>query len=510
MYDVVIFTDVTDNILAALPLGAYKVAHSLRKQGYSCLVVNHLSDWTEDELKDLIDRTVSEKTFLFGISTTFLKSVEIERDPTKPTPLYPDISMNTVFPQGKEFEDRIFSHVKTRSPNIKTMAGGVKVFPEYSNKNIDYVFIGYSEGSIVNLANHLIKNEPLTHAHKNIWGRTIIDDRRGSTYDFPSDCMFWQDTDVVNYRALPIEIGRGCIFKCKFCAYPMNGKKKLDFVKKTDLIRDELNHNYKHFGIKNYFIVDDTFNDHVEKLFDLRTAIQQLDFQPIFWGYHRLDLLCARPETVQVLYDIGVRAMYFGIETLHEPTGKLIGKRHDRQRQLDMVQHIKSTYPDITMHGSFIVGLPNEPVDSFYKTFNAIINGDLLLDSWKFYPFTLSRVDQSSFNSEFALNGEKYGIIDQGTDPSSPFINWKSQYIDVKHAKEIANEFADRSNWSGKLKVPGELAMHLANAGYKDFNTLINTPFADIDWNYIEYNIRPTFVSEYKIKLLDLIKNKHQ
>jgi radical SAM superfamily enzyme YgiQ (UPF0313 family) len=30
-------------------------------------------------------------------------------------------------------------------------------------------------------------------------------------------------------KVLPIEIARGCIFKCKFCSYPLNGKQNLDF-----------------------------------------------------------------------------------------------------------------------------------------------------------------------------------------------------------------------------------------------------------------------------------------
>lgn len=509
MYKAVIFTDATDNIAVSIPIGAYKIAHSLRKNGYPCLVVNHLSNWTEEELKELIDQSVDENTILFGISTTFLRSVEFERDPSKPTPPFKDLSSNTMFPQGKEFEDKIIAYLKSRSPNIKVMLGGAKAAPECANKNIDYVFLGFSEGSVANLANHLAKGEELLNSHKNIWGRIIVDDRLGKTYDFQHDSMAWEDTDVVNHKVLTIEVGRGCIFKCTFCAYPLNGKKKLDFVKTSDLVRDELDRNYKQFGVRHYMIVDDTFNDHVEKLIDIRDAVRQLDFQPIFWAYHRLDLLCARPETVQILYDIGIRAMYFGIETLYETTGKLIGKRHDRKKQLDMVRHIKSTYPDVTLHGSFIVGLPTEPVESFYKTFNSLMNNELLLDSWKFHGFVLNKLDRSAFKSEFDLHPEKYGLVDQGTDPHARFINWKSEHTDAVEAKRIADEFMDLSGQSGKLKIPGEMALYLADSGYKDFDTLIKTPFSDIEWNYLEYTVRPKFISEYKSKLLTLVKNKH-
>ena len=105
MYNVIIFTDSTDNILTMMPLGPYKIGHVLRKHGYSCLIINHLSDFTSEELKQIIDLTVSDDTYLVGFGTTFLRSVEVERNEHEPTPAYPDMPANTVFPQGKEFEN---------------------------------------------------------------------------------------------------------------------------------------------------------------------------------------------------------------------------------------------------------------------------------------------------------------------------------------------------------------------------------------------------------------------
>ena len=74
MYDAVIFTDVTDTVTIYKAIGAYKIANTLRQQGYSCLVVDHLHAFTLDEIKKVIDNSVSINTLFVGFSTTFFNS----------------------------------------------------------------------------------------------------------------------------------------------------------------------------------------------------------------------------------------------------------------------------------------------------------------------------------------------------------------------------------------------------------------------------------------------------
>jgi hypothetical protein len=507
MYNILIFTDITDNLMSPVSLGAYKIAHSLRTAGYTCLVINHLSDWSQEELQNLLDLTISKETILVGFSTTFLRSIEIERDPSKPTPPYPEIGVGTVFPQGKQFENDIISYIKTKNSQIKFMVGGVRTSQDYSNRNINYAFIGYSEVSIVNLADHLTKQVLLTNSLKNIWGVTIIDDRLAKSYDFANSDMTWLDTDVVNHKVLPIEIGRGCVFRCKFCDYPMNGKKQLDYIKRTDLIIKELENNYNKFGIKHYYIVDDTFNDHPKKLEIIRDAVKTLDFTPVFWGYHRLDLICTHPETLPILYDIGVRAMFFGIETFDENTGKIIGKGYRRSKQISMLKHIKKTYPDLTLHGSFMIGLPEESITSVRATFDAIMDRDIPLDSWKWYGLKLFNTSKITFNSELSQNLLKYGYVDLGSDPESIFVNWGNEYTNNTEANDLAFDFMEQGMSSGRITLSGEASLYLSDIGYKDFSTLTKIPHRDIEWNYIEYTVKPNFVNNYKQQLIKLIKS---
>jgi hypothetical protein len=507
MYNAIIFTDITDNMMTSVPIGSYKLAHVLRKNGYSCLVVNHLSDFSLEEIFTLLDLAVNEETYLIGFSTTFLRNIQITRILGEPTPPYPDIRGHTVFPQGKEFETEFLNYIKKKNPKIKTIAGGSRVTVEYDNKNIDYVSVGYSEPAIINLMNHLAKDEELKSGYKNLWGCTVIDDRFAKSYKFADEDMQWLDTDVVNHKLLPIEVGRGCIFKCKFCNYPMNGKQQLDFVKRPELIRKELEDTYQKFGVRHFTIVDDTFNDHPEKLNALLDVVKSLSFKPIFWGYHRLDLLCTRPETVQVLYDIGVRGMYFGIETLNIKTGNIIGKGYDRQKQIAMIRHIRETYPDLSMHGSFIVGLPHESIDSCTQTFNEIIDGKIPVHSWMFYGLMLNNNRKFSFHSELSLNYQKYGYESTETNPDAVHFSWKNEHMTSDDAQRLANEFVRKSRETDTLLLSSESCMYLTNYGY-DITTFRNTPWKNVPWNDIEYRVRPKFAQEYKDKLLDILKSK--
>lgn len=505
MYNAIIFSDVTDPIVTTLSLGPYKCAHVLRQAGYTCLVVNHLGSWSQQELCDLLDHAVGEETYMVGFSTTFLNLITYDE---QGIPLgTQDIGQSTVFPQGIEFEHNIIAYLRRLNPRIRTMVGGTKTGPNYSNRNIDYVLLGYSEISVVNLMRHLHVGEPLNKAVRNVWGRWIIDDRFAKDYDFPSCTMQWLPEDVVNHQVLPIEIARGCIFRCKFCAYPMNGKQQLDFVRTPDVLQAELTENYHRYGISHYIIVDDTFNDHTEKLESLLSMVQRLDFKPVFWGYHRLDLICTRPETLDLLYRIGVRSMYFGIETLNLPTGRTIGKGFDRQRQIDMMRHMKQHYPDISQHGSFIVGLPHEPVDSIQRTYDQIMSGYIPLDSWVFHGLRIHLPEDNAFNSEITQSPERFGYQNLGMAPGNAgVINWRNEYLDSDTALKMAKEFMSASQTAAHHHVSGHLAMHLATMGL-DFDQTRNTSFGSMNWHELRTQIKPTFEQVYRNKLISIVKD---
>ena len=510
MYNFILFTDVTDTLMAYRSIGAYKCAYMLREQGYSCLVVDHLHTFSLDELSQLLDLTMDGNTYAVGFSSTFFNTVK-ERNADGAVVYDPMMSVDDYFfPQGKEFESEAVKIIKQKNKNCKIILGGVRAHANVKNKNVDYSVIGFSEVSIVNLANHLIKGQELTNSVKNLWGVTVIDDKFASSYDFKNSKFRWEDTDIVNAKVLPLEISRGCIFRCKFCSYPMIGKKNLDFIRDVEILRQEMQYNYDQFGIEIYYIIDDTFNDNDYKLDAMLEAVRQLNFKPKFWAYTRLDLLTTR-QHVDKLYQIGLCGMYFGIESLNPTTAKTIGKGYDRAKQIETIKHIRSEYNNkIIMHGSFIVGLPHESIDSVTDTFNKLMNEEIPLHTFRFAGLWLDRDTRVNWISELSKNFNTYGYsVLPPEDDDIYGMKWTNDHMDRSTAIELANEFNRKAYQTERYHVPGQLVWALFNYGYS-FDFLSNLKYKNIDWNKLETRDKPAFMQEYKEKLINKLIKKQE
>ena len=499
MYDAVIFTDVTDTVTIYKAIGAYKIANTLRQQGYTCLVVDHLHAFTLDEIKQVIDKSVSVNTLFVGFSTTFFNNTLNSLKDDGSLTYGPVLS--GVMPQGIDFETQVTNYIKSRNYNCKIIVGGTKAHANLNDKNIDYCIIGYGEISILSIANHLKSNTPLVNSYKNLYGITIVDNRKNEDYDFVNSKFQWDELDVGNSKVLPLEISRGCIFKCKFCSYPLNGKQNLDFIRDSDILYEEMQSSYDKYGVSNFYILDDTFNDSTYKLDLLLASVKRLSFQPKFWAYTRLDLIAQNNGLIDKLYDIGLRGIYFGIETLNKRTGLIIGKGFDRAKQINTIRQIRERYENqVTMHGSFILGLPEENTSSMRQTFNQLMDESIPLHTFIFHGLNLYKNESVPFNSELGKNFKDYGYTELNTNPDSPKINWKNQYLDNTIASELANEFNTTAQNSSRLYLPGQIGFSLKNLGYTD-DYITSTKYVDVNWNEITEK-KNQYITDYKNLLM--------
>lgn len=420
--ELILLTNV-DSPIWQRSIGAYQVANHCRQNGISCQVIDFTSLFKEDELLEIISKCIDKDTLAIGVSTTFYSNKYARKK---------FVGAERAENLAISDETRsILYKLKTANPNLKTIAGGSNSYKLEGDSQFDAVFHGYSEQSVVEYLQEL-KGQRNRHLRPKV-GTTEIVDGASSHFDITSLSHIWDDTDcVLDNETLPIEVSRGCIFKCTFCSYPLNGKKKFDYLRDPQLIKEELISNYERFGTTNYFFADDTFNDSTLKLESLHKVITELPFKIKFVTYLRLDLLYAHPEQITLLKEMGLGSAFFGIETFNHASGKLIGKgmKPDLVKQFLLDLYYKHWNEEIAFTCSFIIGLPGESKESIRESHNWF-RSTPFNDLW----FPLLIKEDSHYKSDFDVNYKKYGytLDDQG--------GWTNDVMTYLEAMKLAEEF---------------------------------------------------------------------
>lgn len=425
--NVLIFTCVTGRIFQRA-LGAYQLAHFVRKHGYTVQVIDFTDDFTEIELKQLVERHVGPQTLAVGVSSTFytmLRNSYIEAEKTF-DPIFPPELVAAV------------RHAKTVNREVKVVLGGAKSLAAESFDWVDCVIHGYAEDKFLMYLDELSgrKRRFIQLGTRAGSKRIISADPVDTKFNVETlDHTFAPHDYILPGETLPIEVSRGCIFRCKFCAYPLNGKKKMDYLRHPDHVRAELIYNYENYGTTNYHIGDDTFNDSTFKVRQLHEVFTSLPFKISFAAYLRADLLHAHPEQIQLLDEMGLASAFFGIESLHQPAASAIGKGMNVEKLKEFVTDVyyNRWRGEKPITCSFIIGLPHETEETVQRTFDWVKETKL---SSVFFPLVLTM--NSFYKSEFNVNYRDYGYT---MDETTGY--WENAHFNMKRATELANRFND-------------------------------------------------------------------
>jgi hypothetical protein len=186
---------------------------------------------------------------------------------------------------------------------------------------------------------------------------------------------------------------------------------------------------------------------------------------------------------------------------LNKRTGLIIGKGFDRAKQISTIRQIRERYGNqVTMHGSFILGLPEENISSMRQTFNQLMDETIPLHTFIFHGLNLYKNEAVPFNSELGKNFKDYGYTEINTNPNSPKINWSNEYLDHAIASELAEEFNTTAQNSSRLYLPGQIGFSLKNLGFDD-DYITNVKYKDVEWNQISAK-KDSYIKEYKENLL--------
>lgn len=410
-------------------MGAYKISYFVRKYGYSSQVIDFINFMSEEQLYDASTKFITQDTNILAISSTFLCQL---------TYIWPD-RRYARFPYHVFL---VLERIKKEYPNIKIILGGHLAHSIGSYGLVDASVIEYGEDIFLELLEHykLGKDEPefiVARSDRSSDVRKMYNKSKTIRFNIQTDAHLFLEQDcIISGETLPIEISRGCVFKCKFCNHLLLGRGKLDYLRSFECVKEEMLHNYNKWKITNYFIICDTFNDTPIKMKQWYDMVMALPFKINYTAYLRADLLHRYSDTPIILKDTGLYSTFHGIESLGAEASKIIGKawsgKHARE-WIPMLYH-DIWEGKIKQHLSFIIGLPNDTRESIIDTVNWCVDNNLYSYQFEILGLYNRAGLGKDKSSEFEKNAESYGY----SFPDSRYLDlWKSFYWNKNEAIEF-------------------------------------------------------------------------
>jgi hypothetical protein len=416
-------------------LGAYRIATALRQKGHQVEVLDFSIVWSPQEIIEYID--AGPAPTWIGFSTTFSAPKTGGRAATEMS------DVNDMLTRwDKEWDRKFFNEMKKRCP---VLIGGARSTRLKYFYDADYFFTGYADQAVLDLTDYILGNtqelkttteviKPLSNYFTDPYNVDIIncqDDYPVHTVD--NITTEFVDEDFIQPgEVLPIEISRGCIFKCAFCAFPLNGKAKNDYIRPEDQLIEDITRYQTKYQSYNYLLMDDTFNDTVEKM-EMMVRVQQAVPEPFnFWTYGRLDLLASKPEMIDLIGPSGWRYFSFGVETFNKVAGAKVGKGGNIDKQKAALATIKERYPEAWFLLEMIIGLPGDTDITIIESLNWLLQNPTLWDELNFKGLGINKPEYYTWTSDISKNPGKYNITLKNVieTASKPQYAWKHETMD--------------------------------------------------------------------------------
>ena len=416
-------------------LGQEVIADQLARAGWRVRLINAAAlDY--DEIAELVLNDW-DSLALVAVSTTFLAKGS-----------FGNSSWLTDLQQHQQFQQQI----RQQHPQVRFAVGGYYAgFRDYRRFGWT-VFLDHSDELIVKWLEGPQRVLPTVESNN-------------PNRQFLSQPHQWQALE--QGEAIPIEISRGCRFRCAFCRYSLNGRSAGLYTRSSECLAQEIRETHDRWGTQHYQFADDTLNETTEKLTELLRArdLAGVDFD--FTAYIRLDLVESHPEQAAMLRDLGLKNATLGIETLNHKSAQSIGKGRDPRRQLDYLAQLKSTvWSQVHTHSGFIIGLPHDTRDNTQPVLEEFAKDTGALDSVVFrslslmHPNLIEQAGSKISLSEFDLDPQRWGYEWQGPQ----WYNTKTGMTQAE-ASQIAEHLTEINDAHSKPRVAGFSWPMLYNIG---------------------------------------------
>jgi radical SAM superfamily enzyme YgiQ (UPF0313 family) len=413
--------------------GVHRIATWLRSHDFDVEVVDWVNHWTVEQLKTLFKSRYSTETKFIGFSHLF------------------SIWSDTL--------EEFCQWIKSQYPDIFIISGS-SVNPLFQSHHIDFYIQGFGEHAILDLLRWKLSNGPRPKFNlQKINSRPVIN--ANDLYPaFPMSSLLveYQDRDFIQPGEwLGIETARGCKFQCDFCNFPVLGVKG-DYSRDASDFERQLKHTYDHYGVTNYTIADETFNDRTEKISKFADVVQSLNFKPYFSAYIRLDLMISRKLDREELLRMNVLGHFYGVETFNNKSAKSVNKGMNseliKQGLIDAKKYFNTNSNNLYRGNiGLMIGLPHETPETLELTRQWLLD-NWLQQSYTVYPVSIPYGELEK-SSKFSLNYTKYGYREYSgpaktmeqnkkTHIGIGSILWENDQMDIFQANTIASRWVDQ------------------------------------------------------------------
>lgn len=338
-----------------IPLGQSYVAAVLLQSGHEVSIIDASADDLSEE--DIVNKTLDTNPDWIGIGGT--------------TPLFSQMCSLT-------------NKIKTLT-DAKVILGGPHVsalpIPSLKTSGADYICIGEAEESVASIVDgkdaedipgiafnrfgepmttqmyRLRLNQPLTGTVKAVdLNKCPIPARH--LYDHTKYVDLARGIESMQTGAM---FSRGCPGKCAFCG----AADTLVRWRHLDNVMKEL-HQIQDMGIKNLFVMDDTYTNQKKRVLDLSKRIVEEGIKLRISVQLRLDQI--DEEICDALYASGVKYVGPGIESGSERIMKLIGKgpRESKKHMKEKITLLKKY--DWSIRCSYVFGMTGETEADILET----------------------------------------------------------------------------------------------------------------------------------------------
>lgn len=475
MADAVIFCGYSAVAWGTKPAGAYIVGNIFREMNLTSVVIDHAFAIPKDFRSKIIRKYVDKNTKFICLSTTLLGI---------PGNIWTRIA------ECDDLFEPIMQEIKIIAPNAVFIIGGSKITRgEKSRLPFDFIVKGQAEITLKAIVSKVLYNRELV-----LDADGYVSDKIYDYNDFnKSHLLTFTELDgVYKNETLPIEMARGCVFKCAFCDYNMTGKNFGDYNKTEETMYSILMSNYEKFGVTRYQFSDDTLNDSKEKIDQLLKISKRLPFQLEFGAYLRAELLEKYPDSALKLLDAGLRGANFGIETLNKKAGAAVGKGYGMNAVRTLTEVKKVWQDNVAVNVNIIIGLPYDTVDDIMLQQKILTEGEFL-DNVFYTCLGIPRVGDSLFSE---------GLYKKYYKDLSPIPD--ALVNQFKHEKLTMEFFTDSIVWESEIMNVGE-AINLERHLTEDFS--IKRPFII---NNVNAFCSMSLLENYSMEQLRTLKFKEQ